>query len=755
VVAVSLKKEYVNPILDFCGLIWLTCAYLQLDGNAYWHVAEDEFGIPIEVWPLPSHYVFPMLGESQVIDSYQLRYGQEVTEFPAREIVHFRKPSPLDMVSGLGNLRGVLFAAETNLRMQEWENAVFTNFAMPDFLISPKGDVTEGQTKQFKADWEREYGGWRRRGRMGVAPFEFEIQKLMMTAKDLQFKEGRRAVLEEIAAGFGVPMNILLVDGVTFNNMRHGKQLWVTSTIRPLHKTIVSALNTYMMPRYSGGNGIEEADTLPRRSPWFVALDNPVPEDVDADADRLVKLSGGVPLLDPNEARAELGREPADWGDEPFIPGGVRRPSEPIAGAQLDGVGDGEGDGEPEFKVPELSAAITAAVTTGDTDLANMLRDKLAQVLGSTVPPLTETKPATSGSTGIVDPTDEEMQLGVVDDASGSNGSGTPAEEKEGEEKPGKERPAKSADDGRDGPPGLAGPGTTEVRADEGQEDAARREERERRWEGSELAKALVETVAKGALENETDPDRKDQGFIAKLRGLLAEFGAVVREKVTQLFESTPDLAEMAKQKVLDLLYERDVWVERFADEAMEVTARAFEKGEQLGAVDLSNAGIAFEVSEVLPPDQVEKHVRRLTEHFASTVIQVTGDDVFSAISDGLKAGENVYGISERLAGVYGAKKDSAAERIARTELNRALNAGAQETWKAAGVTQNEWLASVDSCEFCTTLDGKRAAVGQPFVKAGGVVRGADGGTYTAKYGDVLHPTLHPHCTCTIVPVVE
>jgi hypothetical protein len=517
-----------------------------------------------------------------------------------------------------------------------------------------------------------------------------------------------------------------------------------------------------MMPRYTGGGGVELP--LAKRSPLFVAFDNPVPEDVDADADRLMKLTGGVPLIEPNEGRAELGREPREWGDEPFIPGGVRRPSEPIAGAQFpDGatMEDGETEpeegktAEPEFKLAELIAGTRDAVAMNDLELANAFRDKIGDALGVTIGPIEEIKPATSGSTGIIDPDDEDIESREVDDGTGDSVPGAPEEEtgetegeqeqEKGDEEAGGRRrkpPAKAATE-----PGVdGGPGEADA------EHAVDRQDGKAAYQDgptSELAKTVIDSLVKFGLEN-TDPDQKGKGFTDKIKALLDAF----EQTVTAKLEALGDKIKFGKRKLLPLLYERAEWVEKIADESYPFTVEAFERGEQLGANDLQAAGVAFEAI-TLPTDQVEAQVKRLTRGFASEVVDVVGDDVFKAVKEGLAAEENVYGIAKRIAAVYGEKRDNAAERIARTEVNRALNAGAQETWKAAGVSKNEWLASVDACEFCVAMNGKRVALGEAFLKSGATMRGVDGGGYTAKYGDILHPTLHPNCTCTVVPVLE
>ena len=749
--------DYVNPILDRFGLFWLTSAYLQLDGNAYWHIALDNFGLPIEMWPLPSQNVWPILGTEEVIDSYQLRYAGQIWEFPSSEILHFRKPSPLDMVSGFGNLMGILFAAETNLRMQEWENALFTNYAMPDYIISPKGDMTEPQQKQLRTDWQNTYGGWRNRGRFAVAPKELNVERLTLTAKEMQFKEGRLAVLEEIAAGFGVPMNVIRNDSITFNNMRHGTALWKRDTIQPLQTVISSGLNTYLMPFY-GDSGFRGHEKPRKRSTWFVAFDCPLEEDIDADAKRLIALAGNVSLLDPNEARAELGREPADWGEEPYIPAGMRRPSEPIAGAQFQDGYSATGEEtetpteagaeagiepEPESendKLSELMLALERAVGMNDTEIVNALRSRIGNLLGASVTPVDDIKPATTIQSGIINP--EQAHLDIVDETVGNG------DENGDESKP--EPPAKEESTGEEEEEKPPKP-----KPDEGKDGKSDRQTGDGRWESAErYHAAIAELEGKMGLEN-FEPGQKDEGFVGRLKSLLTQFEQTVRDNFTKASVTLESLAKLTKEKLLKLLYDRDEWLTQFADESRPFTVRAFEKGGNLGLIDLQSAGVAIEASVRLGPEQIEKHVQRLTEHFASTVVDVVGDDVYKAISDGLRADENVVGISKRIAATYGEKRDNSADRIARTELNRAMNAGAQETWKAAEVKQNEWLASLDSCEFCVALDKRRTTIGKAFLKSGSTMRGADGGIYTAKYGDVLYPPLHPNCTCTIVPVVE
>lgn len=75
----------------------------------------------------------------------------------------------------------------------------------------------------------------------------------------------------------------------------------------------------------------------------------------------------------------------------------------------------------------------------------------------------------------------------------------------------------------------------------------------------------------------------------------------------------------------------------------------------------------------------------------------------------------------------------NAADRLIRTETSKFYNAAAQDSYRAAGVTQIEWLTEADdkTCEICGPLDGQRFPVGG------------------------ISAPAHPNCRCTVLPVIE
>jgi hypothetical protein len=109
------------------------------------------------------------------------------------------------------------------------------------------------------------------------------------------------------------------------------------------------------------------------------------------------------------------------------------------------------------------------------------------------------------------------------------------------------------------------------------------------------------------------------------------------------------------------------------------------------------------------------------------------------------------------------------------------LNEGAERSYIQSGVVaEKQWLTALDerTCPFCMHMNGKHIPVGTNFFNLGEsltvpnpkgliFIQTKSGGytfeislkareflTFSFKYENVSHPGLHPHCRCTIIPIV-
>ena len=142
---------------------------------------------------------------------------------------------------------------------------------------------------------------------------------------------------------------------------------------------------------------------------------------------------------------------------------------------------------------------------------------------------------------------------------------------------------------------------------------------------------------------------------------------------------------------------------------------------------------------------------------FATDVNETTQSALRGSLSEGLAGGESIPELRKRVQSVftdgYGPLNVRAgkarAEMIARSEIVRASNAGAELGYMQSGVVEaKEWYASISerTCEYCLEMHGKTMGLGEAFFAQGDVMTVEGGSSIKLDYEEVRHPPLHPRC---------
>lgn len=102
-----------------------------------------------------------------------------------------------------------------------------------------------------------------------------------------------------------------------------------------------------------------------------------------------------------------------------------------------------------------------------------------------------------------------------------------------------------------------------------------------------------------------------------------------------------------------------------------------------------------------------------------------------SELTAGIVKGDGIYKVADRLDARMNVGR-SDTQRLVRTEYMHALNAGQIETYKANGVKQVEWVATMDNagCDTCKSRNHK-------------------------VYDIDKIPHIHPNCRCTTIPYIS
>lgn len=169
------------------------------------------------------------------------------------------------------------------------------------------------------------------------------------------------------------------------------------------------------------------------------------------------------------------------------------------------------------------------------------------------------------------------------------------------------------------------------------------------------------------------------------------------------------------------------------AELVKKMVEEAYEYGTDYAGTSLARAGVTTGISGLLPADQYPLEwlaERNLT--LLENVTQQMADDISRIVGEGIMQGLSAREVSTNIDAVIDLV-EGRAYKIARYETMYALNQGALNRYHDVGVTKVRWITARDDhvCDECEALDGKEFDI-----------------------DSVPNIPLHPHCRCTVAPVV-
>jgi phage portal protein BeeE len=356
----------------------LRLLYLQLTGNAYLHpVFSRGLGIPSELWPMPSQFVRVVpgaAGDADFVKGYRYGIEPDAVPFAPDEVIPFRLPNPADLYYGMGKVEAAWADLTLDRAKRVHDVAYEQNMGRPDWLIMVKG-ATEDTLTTIEEALSQKLRGPENAGKaLAINAEAADAKALNFDQKEIGSPD---KVIETIAAVFGVPLYKLRGNDPVKANSEVQDTGWMRDTILHYCRQDEEVLNASYLPLF----GIEEDSVL--------AYDDPVGKNQTAEVERFAKLVGSSIM--PNEARAEMGYDPADGGDILWAPKGsiplaqmeaataadieaTKNPPQPPAGQQQPPKG---GAGAKALGQP--TPYKDAEVPGGHADLAAVLRTFFAQ----------------------------------------------------------------------------------------------------------------------------------------------------------------------------------------------------------------------------------------------------------------------------------------------------------------------------------------------------------------------------------------
>lgn len=213
--------------------------HLLLRGNYYARLRKDAQGRTTEIVPMDPDYVVVKANDGGAIVAYE--YKKREVLAPS-DVLHIRGLST-DGIEGRSVLRDANDTFAATKSAQEYGRRVFENDATPGMVLKHPEVLDEEAAKRLRESWERMFGGPRNAGRVAVLEEGMSVERVQMTAEDMQFLETRKLQRQEIASIFRVPPHMIGdLSQSTYSNIEQQSIEFVTHCIRPWCVRIEQAL---------------------------------------------------------------------------------------------------------------------------------------------------------------------------------------------------------------------------------------------------------------------------------------------------------------------------------------------------------------------------------------------------------------------------------------------------------------------------------------------------------------------------------
>lgn len=296
-----------NSYHNYLELIQLTQLYLDVTGNAFWYVCPDQFGLPMELYLLPTQQVEPIRDEKGFVIGWTVSNGMTRTEYPAASIIHFKYPSLTDPYGmGFSPVQSAWNRIQIGNKEAGYLDATLTNNARPDALLIPNEPISPFEAERLQKDYFQRFRGQGSGGIM-VADGPMQLTPLSWPPKNLAEFELFRAIRLSVSNAFGIPPDVWELGQSNRSSAEAVLYALAVHSIKPRMARIVEKLNERLIPFYD--------------SRLFFEADSPVPEDKQFILQENQMLVNTCSIT-RDELRQRYGYDSAEWAKTPLLPPG-------------------------------------------------------------------------------------------------------------------------------------------------------------------------------------------------------------------------------------------------------------------------------------------------------------------------------------------------------------------------------------------------------------------------------------------------
>jgi HK97 family phage portal protein len=164
-------------------------------------------------------------------------------------ILHLKNYHPTDSLYGMSPLDAASISIEVHNNASKWNAALLKNGARPGGALvmkDPNSYLSDEQFDRLQEQFSKKYVGADNIGKPLLLEGGLDWREMSISPKDMDFLESKNAAAREIALAFGVPPQLLGINGDnTYSNMQEARFALWEETIIPLLDKISDSFSNW------------------------------------------------------------------------------------------------------------------------------------------------------------------------------------------------------------------------------------------------------------------------------------------------------------------------------------------------------------------------------------------------------------------------------------------------------------------------------------------------------------------------------
>lgn len=314
-----LKKP--NQAQSQSGLLYSAIAQLLLGGNTFLDaVTPKPLGQPLQLYVLTRPDLlsvkFDQFGEpSEWIYKPDSKNHKEahwdVNLYGDADLLHVKSWHPLDDVFGMSPVMAAMTSIDQHNAAGDWNQRLLDNSGTPSGVLyhEPREGaeaLSEAQYNRLRKELD-EQAMSHNNNRPLLLEGGLKWAQLSISPKDLEFLNGKKISATEICAAFGVPPQLVGIEGSqTYANYEQARLAFYEDTVIPWAKLLMERLDGWLCKRYDSG--------------LTLSFDFDSIDAIQEKKRQLWQKLEAVTFLTINEKRKAIGYDDIDGGDLLYMP---------------------------------------------------------------------------------------------------------------------------------------------------------------------------------------------------------------------------------------------------------------------------------------------------------------------------------------------------------------------------------------------------------------------------------------------------